>query len=87
MKAEELIKDIQKYINGQFFYPQLLQFLDKKKDYLLIPKIVDGSEEKEYNAIWDTIMYIESYFLPYSGYIITSTHSVSKLFNQFKANR
>ncbi len=59
---EKLIKEIQKFLNQPFKYSALLLFLDKQKDFLLQPNILDKAEEYEYNALWDTIIELEKYF-------------------------
>lgn len=60
---ENFIKDIQKFLNSPFRYAALLIFLDKKKDFLLQGNIIDKADELEYNAMWDTIIYLEGFFL------------------------
>lgn len=59
---EKLIKEIQKFINSSFRYSELLKFLDKQKDFLLQKNILEKLEDCEYNALWDTICYLERFF-------------------------
>ena len=59
---ESIIKSIQKFLNQPFKYAALTLFLDKQKDFLLQPNILEKTEECEYNALWDTIIYLEGLF-------------------------
>lgn len=59
---ENLIKTIQKFLNTPFRYAELLAMLDKQKDFLLQKNILDKTEDCEYNALWDTICYLEKFF-------------------------
>ena len=56
---ESLIKLIQKFLNTPFKYPAFAAFIDKQKDFLLQPNILNNTDQHEYNAIWDTINDIE----------------------------
>lgn len=80
---DNLINNIQKFINSPFKYSDLLIFLDKQKDFLLQESILDKTEECEYNAIWDTIMDLQKVyeFANKSNLIIGTKYSVLTLFN------
>ena len=59
---ENLIKQIQKFLNAPFRYSDLLIFLNKQKNLLLQKNILDKTDGYEYNAIWDTILEVEGIF-------------------------
>tara|TARA_R110000823_G_scaffold50477_4_gene126568 strand:+ start:625 stop:912 length:288 start_codon:yes stop_codon:yes gene_type:complete len=59
---ENLIKTLQKFLNNPFTYAELFKMLDKQKDFLLQDKILNTTEEAEYNALWDTIGQLETKF-------------------------
>ena len=56
---ENLIKTIQRFINSPFRHSDLVVFLDKQKDFLLQPNVIDKADELEYNSLWDVICDIE----------------------------
>jgi hypothetical protein len=60
---ENLIKTLQKFLNSPFRYVELLNILDKQKDFLLTKNILEKTEGYEYNALWDTISDLEKTFL------------------------
>ena len=80
---EKIIKDIQKFINIGFNYSQLLIFLDKQKDFLLKKNILEKTEECEYNALWDTILDLEKFFLfgNKPSLVIKARISILKIFD------
>lgn len=60
---EKLIKEIQKFLNQPFRYDELIKMLDKQKDFLLQKNVLDKTDDCEYNALWDTILDLEKFFL------------------------
>lgn len=58
---DTVIKTLQKFLNGIFTYDQLLIFLDQQKDFLLKDYVIDNTERSEYNALWDTVLYLQRY--------------------------
>jgi len=81
--SERLIKEIQKFLNAPFRYADLIKFLDKKKNFLLHKNIIDKTNEREYNALWDTINDLERLFLfgNKPQLVIGTKVSVLKIFN------
>ena len=79
---ENFIKGIQKFLNMPFKYRDLLIFLDKQKDFLLRKDILEKTEEAEYNALWDVITELESFFVYAKGENMTIgvEMSVNRLF-------
>ena len=59
---ENLIKVLQKFFNSPFRYKDAMNFLDKQKDFLLTPNVLNKTEEHEYNALWDTVLNLEKSF-------------------------
>ncbi len=81
---EDLIKNLQKFIDKPFFYKELLEYLDKQKDILLQEKVIEKTEKNDYNALWDTINDIEKLFsyAKEPNFVIGSSNiSVLKRFN------
>lgn len=79
---ENLIKGVQKFINTPFFYAELDILLDKKMDFLLEDHILNNTEECEYNALWDMIGYLKTFYSNLNSHnlAIATNMSVSKIF-------
>jgi hypothetical protein len=79
---EKIIQEIQKLINGQFKYAELIALLDKKKDFLLRQEILDKLPTEQYNAMWDTMINLEEFFKTFSNnnYVTTSEIPVNRIF-------
>ncbi len=59
---ENLIKIVQKLLNNAFRYADLATLINKQKDMLLSPNVLDKIEECEYNALWDMLIELENIF-------------------------
>lgn len=86
---DNLINAIQKFLNTPFYYSALIVMLDKQKDFLLQKNILDKADDCEYNALWDTICYLENHFAfaKEPNWIIGCEISISKLYNNYYNQR
>jgi hypothetical protein len=77
------LKIIQKFLNTPFQYVDLLAMLDKQKDFLMDENILNKTEEREYNSLWDTVICLEKYFeyAKDSCFVIYSKVSVKGVFD------
>lgn len=77
--------EVQKFINKPFYFSELVNFIDRQKNFLL--SLIDNVEIAEYNSLWDTVIEIEKYFNKFNSpaYIVVSHVNVEKIFtNNFK---
>ena len=77
-----IIKNIQKFVNAGFYYSNWSDFEDKQIKLLLNPPVAEKIEKNKYNAIIDTIYWFDNHvcFVKNGNYIITSKISVNKLY-------
>jgi hypothetical protein len=82
---ENFTRDIQKFINTPFKPSALYSFIDRKKDFLLKSGIIDNCEKNQYNAMWDVLCDLESYYNFLKGHsdnlaCLTNDLSIEKMY-------
>ena len=80
---EREIKAIQKFINQCFRHEAWLKFEDTQMDYMLKPFFIEKTPKNEYNALWDTLLWLSDHysFMDGKNLAATSSLSVTSLYN------
>lgn len=59
---DNILKSIQKFLNSGFRFNDLQDYLKAHQYNILQSNIIDKFDKSEYNALWDTMLYVEDYF-------------------------
>lgn len=72
-----------------FYFHELEAYLLTVEEKLLNENVLEKADEKKYNAIWDTLIYIreKANVFPKGDYLIAAHWSVKKIFEQMYVSR
>lgn len=57
-----MLLGVQEFINKPFFYTELESSVNKNIDLLINPRVIDTIDPVEYNAIFDTLLWLLVHF-------------------------